>query len=299
MLHIFALKMGTRLLQHRSHPAQWLPCLIGVSLSRQSQFAERRTHHLGRGVGLELFGAITAPLGSRALGCLFRSRITGISSLQCMLSMSYANDSRPAWCAGTTRNTAVSRWMQHRHSPLHIHVLLPSVLETQSRGRAKEVARHLPAGLPEPSPSESKTNNLVRQVVMSAFPVIVRDISVHRRYAAHSVAHLCGCTLGSLLGCPTPFRCLLRGFCWGLYLLWTLRRLLHMVLLLCVSSRLLRLPLLSHRLSCRMEQPVKQLKHPPRAQACQKQQISKADGYSAGSTLLPSTEQDVLHLAER
>jgi hypothetical protein len=67
--------------------------------------------------------------------------------------------------------------------------------------------------------------------------------------------YLCGCSLGRLPGCPTPFRSRWRGLCRGLLFRCTLLRLLNMILLLCVRSRLLRLLrllFLLHRLSCIM-----------------------------------------------
>ena len=113
-----ALSMGPRLLLQRFPQAQWLRRAIGILLSEKSRLAVRHTHHLGRSVGLELLGAIAALLGSCTLGCLSSDINTGISSLQCMLSMSHANDSQlepSAWCSGNMQNAAVSPWMQQRH----------------------------------------------------------------------------------------------------------------------------------------------------------------------------------------
>ena len=111
ILHMSALSIGPRLLLQKFPHAQWLRRVIGALISEKARLAVRHTHHLGRSVGLELLGAIAALLGSCALGALFSSLSTGISSLQCMLSMSHANDSQlepSAWCSGNMRNRLLS-----------------------------------------------------------------------------------------------------------------------------------------------------------------------------------------------
>jgi hypothetical protein len=149
-----ALNMGPKLLLQKFPHVQWLRRVIGALISEKAPLAVRHTHHLGRSVGLELLGAIAALLGSCALGCLSSNFNTGISSLQCMLSMSHANDSQlepSAWCSGNMRNRLLSALGCNRGMSKALCICGFCCLASQwnaVKRLSTRGARHLPGELP-------------------------------------------------------------------------------------------------------------------------------------------------------